>query len=101
MKAGEDYCAVTLSFGQDRIARYTMRLTFAHGRPEWVRVYECCADGEVRLLRSIQAHEKSGDIFEYVDAGKDVAARSSRIYMFSRRLPLSGAAEPRSCPNAA
>jgi hypothetical protein len=93
MKAGEDYCAVTLSFDQDRIARYTMRLTFAHGRPDWVRAYECDADGEVRLLRSLQAQSKGGGVFECVDAGKDVAARSARVYVFSRRFRASAGTE--------
>ena len=101
MKAGEDYCAVTLSFGQDRIARYTMRLTFAHGRPDWVRAYECGADGEVRLLRSLQPRGNGGGVFEYVDAGKGVAARTARVYMFSRRFPVDAAAASRSRQTAA
>jgi hypothetical protein len=101
MKAGEDYCAVTLSFGQDRIGRYAMRLTFAHGRPDWVRAYECGVDGEVRLLRSLQAHGKGGGVFEYVDAGKDVAARTARVYMFSRRFPVSDTAVSKSWSEAA
>ena len=101
MKAGEDYCAVTLSFGQDHIARYTMRLTFAHGRPDWVRAYECGADGEVRLLRSLQARGKGGGVFVYVDAGKNVAARTARVYMFSRRFPVDAAAASRSRQTAA
>jgi hypothetical protein len=92
MKAGEDYCAVTLSFGQDHIAHYTMRLTFAHGRPDWVRAYECGADGDVTLLRALQAHNKGEAFVEYVDAGTDVAARSARIYMFSRARSYAKAA---------
>jgi len=98
MKAGEDYCAVTLSFGQDRVARYTMRLTFLHGRPDWVRAYKCGADGEVRLLRSLQAQGKGGGVFAYVDTGTNVTARTARVYMFSRRLPVSGAAASKEHP---
>jgi hypothetical protein len=90
MKAGEDYCAVTLSFDQDRIAHFTMRLTFAQGRPDWVRAYECGADGEVTLLNALQAHKKGGVAVEYVDAGTDVSARTARVYMFSRRFGVGG-----------
>ena len=92
MKAGEDYYTATLSFDQDRIADYTMRLAFIHDRPRWVRAYECRADGDVTLLRALQPHDKGGDLYEYIDTGSDVAARSARVYMFSRRFPVSGAA---------
>jgi exosortase/archaeosortase family protein len=84
MKAREDYCAVTLSFDQDRVARYTMRLTFAHSRPDWVRAYECKPDGEPRLLRSLQAQAKDRSAFDYVDDEYDIAARTTRIYVFRR-----------------
>jgi len=90
MKAGEDYCAVTLSFDQDRIARFTMRLTFAHGRPDWVRAYECDANGEVTLLKTLQAHKKGGIAVEYVDTGTDVSASTARVYMFSRPSRVNG-----------
>lgn len=101
MKAGEDYYTATLSFDQDRIAQYAMHLTFMHDRPRWVRAYECRADGEVKLLRALQPHEKGAEIYEYVDAGNNIAARSARVYMFSRALPLSDAKGSTSRPEAA
>jgi hypothetical protein len=70
------------SFDQDRIAHCTMRLAFLHGRPSWVRAYECPFDGKVRLLRALQPHEKSANVYEYGDASSDVAARSARVYFF-------------------
>ena len=101
MKAGEDYYTATLSFDQDRIARYTMRLTFLRCRPHWVRAYECRADGEVKLLRALQPHDKGAGVYEYIDVGNEVAARSARVYMFSRSSPLSDAAVSRSRSEAA
>jgi hypothetical protein len=101
MKAGEDYYTATLSFDQDRIAQYTMRLTFLHDRPRWVRAYECRADGEVTLLRVLQPYDKGAGVYEYIDNGHEVAARSARVYMFSRPFPLSDAAGSKSHSEAA
>lgn len=101
MRAGEDYYTATLSFDQDRIAHYTMRLTFMHDRPRWVRAYECRADGELRLLRALKPHGRSAGEYEYIDSGNEVAARSARVYMFSRPLPLSDTAVPKSRSEAA
>ena len=101
MKAGEDYYTATLSFDQDRIARYTMRLAFRCDRPAWVRAYECRADGKTTLLRTLSCHNRGGSIYEYVDAGHEVAGRSARVYMFSRPFPLGRAAEPKERPQAA
>jgi hypothetical protein len=95
MKGGEDYYTATLSFDQDRIARYIMSLTFLHERPRWVRAYECRADGEVTLLRALQPRDKGAGVYEYIDADSDVVARSARVYMFSRPLPLGDAAVSR------
>lgn len=95
MRAGEDYCAVTLSFDQDRVAEYSMHLTFAHGEPDWVRAYECCVDGNVTLLKALQANEKGGAVVEYVDTGADVAARTARVYMFSRQFISSATIKSR------
>src|SRR5258708_5815231 len=49
MKRGVDYYTASLSFDQERIERYSMRLTFSHDLPQWVRTYECRADGDVKL----------------------------------------------------
>ena len=92
MRAGEDYYTATLSFNQDRIARYTMRLVFMRDRPRWVRAYECRAGGEMTLLRALEQHDKGERVYEYTDTGNDVASRSARVYMFSRPSPLSDAA---------
>jgi hypothetical protein len=85
MKAGVDYYTATLSFNQDLIDRYSMRLTFLNDLPEWVRAYECRADGEVKLLNDLRPVRKSAGICEYSDVDTQVAARSARIYMFFRQ----------------
>ena len=100
MKSGEDYCAVTLSFDQDRVAEYTMRLMFSRG-PDWVRAYECDANGNVTLLKALQANDKDGAVVEYADRGTDVAARTARVYMFSRQVPAVDARKSRYSSEAA
>ena len=88
MKAGVEYYTATLSFDQDRIERYTMRLVFLQDLPQWVRAYECRADGDVKLLKALRPLRKTADTCEYLDSDSDVAARAARIYVFSRE-PLS------------
>lgn len=92
MKAGVDYYTATLSFQQERVQRYTMRLTFNHDLPAWLRVYECLADGAVSLLKDLRPLHKNSEVCEYLDAAEDVSASSARIYVFSRSAPIAKAA---------
>lgn len=84
MKAGREYYTSTLSFAQNTVRRYTVRLQFLRERPVWVRVYECSASGSVRLLKDLQPLRATPEICEYMDAAEDVAAQSARVYMFLR-----------------
>jgi len=85
MKAGVDYYTATLSFDQERIERYSMRLDFLHDRPQWVRTYECRADGEVKLLKAMRPLRKTDGTSEYLDIGHQIPARSARVYVFFRK----------------
>jgi hypothetical protein len=82
MQLGIDYYTATLSFGQDRVPRYEVRLTFLNGPPEWVRVYERRVGLTIQLLKDLRPLREGAS--EYVDAGRDVPATSVRIYVFSR-----------------
>jgi hypothetical protein len=85
MKAGVDYYTATLSFDQERIERYSMRLVFLHDLPEWVRTYECRADGDVKLLKALRPLRKIDGSWEYLDIDHQIAARSARVYVFFRQ----------------
>lgn len=87
MKAGIDYYTTTLSFEQEHVQRYTMRLIFLHSLPEWLRVYEWRAGGPVTLLRDLRPLHKTAAVCEYQDIGENVSARAARIYVFSRPAP--------------
>ncbi len=54
MKSGIDYYTATLSFAQETVPSYMVKLRFDHGRPQWVRVYECLPSGTVSLLRDLR-----------------------------------------------
>lgn len=95
MKSGIDYYTATLSFEQERIQRYTMRLAFMNDFPEWVRAYEWRAGRTVKLLKDMPPQAKSGAVCEYRDDGEEIPARSARIYVFSRPVPLDGLATSR------
>jgi hypothetical protein len=84
LRAGIDYYTATLSFAQDRIPKYSVRLRFAHGRPQWVRVYERRDSGGAKLLKDLRPRNPQPDIFEYADNDGSVPAQCARIYMFSR-----------------
>jgi len=87
MNAGIDYYTTTLSFDQPTVPRYSARLRFLRGTPQWVRVYECRAGGTPSLLKDLRPGTSEGEIAEYVDGGENVTAESARIYVFLRRLP--------------
>jgi hypothetical protein len=84
MKGGVEYYTSTMSFDQDTVRRFTMRLVFRHGRPHWLRVYDCNDSGKARLLRDLRPWREGDDFTEYLDSGQDVGARSARIYVFQR-----------------
>ena len=85
MRAGVDYYTATLSFDQERIERYSMRLDFLHDLPEWVRTYECRADGNLKLLKALRPLRKTDGICEYLDMDHQIPARSARVYVFFRK----------------
>jgi len=88
MKSGIDYYTATLSFDQERVQHYTLRLAFLHDLPQWLRVYECRAGGSPSLLKDLRPLRKTAAMCEYQDIGEDIPARSARIYVFSRSAPL-------------
>ena len=86
MKAGVDYYAATLSFAQETVPAFTVRLRFLHGAPSWVRAYECFPSGTVNLLHDLRPTNRTKGEHEYVDSGKDVPGTSARVYLFERRV---------------
>lgn len=67
LRAGIDYYTATLSFAQERIQRYAVRLRFIHGRPQWVRAYERRVSGPAKLLKDLRPRSPEADVFEYPD----------------------------------
>jgi hypothetical protein len=84
MKAGIDYCTATVSFDQDRILDYSMKLMFEDGKPDWVRAYEAGSTGTTRLLKELKLVRSTGSRVDYLDAAGEISARSARIYVFRR-----------------
>jgi hypothetical protein len=84
MKAGIDYCTATVSFNQDRILDYSMKLIFADEQPGRVRAYEAGSTGTSRLLKELKPVHSTGSRTEYLDAAGEIWARSARIYVFWR-----------------
>ena len=91
MKAGIDYYTTTFSFDQATVPRYSARLRFLRGRPQWVRVYECRASGAAVLLKDLRPGTSGREVREYVDSDENVPAESARIYVFLRQLPMQAA----------
>jgi hypothetical protein len=82
-RPGIGYYTSTLSFGQNKVRRCEVQLTFLHQRPNWVRVYEC-ESGRSRLLKSLSPVREEQDVSEYRDVAEDLKAQSARIYLFQR-----------------
>ncbi len=95
MKGGVEYYTSTMSFDQDKVRQFATRLLFRHGRPHWVRVYDCDDSGIVRLLRDLRPLHKGDELVEYLDAGEDMAARSARVYVFERTGSVHLAVQPK------
>lgn len=84
MQAGLEYYTSTLSFGQERVQRTSVRLVFVGAQPEWMRVYECVASRGVRLIRALSPSSQGSGRSEYLDVAEDTQAQSARVYMFWR-----------------
>ena len=84
MKPGADYYTATLSFEQETIPQYSARLRFLRGHPRWVRLYECRADGDPKLLKDLRPQQAEAGVREYLDNARDVPARTARVYVFER-----------------
>lgn len=83
-KTGIGHYTSSLSFNQDTVGRCTVRLTFRHPKPEWVRVYDCDASGRPRLVRNLSPDRQDDTSVEYSDVAENHSARSARIYLFQR-----------------
>jgi hypothetical protein len=94
MNSGVEYCTATMSFDQERIPLYSVKLIFDDARPDWVRVYECTASGIAQLVKDLPSDHGTPWRFEFVDNVQDISARSARIYVFRRAQTagLSGSA---------
>jgi len=84
MKAGVEYYTATLSMEQELIPRYSVRLIFEGGAPEWVRLYECRHSGDTLLIKDLSPVHADLRRAEYRDASENVSAQSARIYIFRR-----------------
>jgi hypothetical protein len=84
MQLGIEYYTATLSFDQESVPRYSARLIFRHGRPKWLRVYDCRPADGIALQKDLRPDRDDGDVVEYLDTGEGMPGRSVRIYVFSR-----------------
>lgn len=78
------YYLSTLSFAQDRVRRYTVRLTFVGTAPSWMRVYECPPGGPPVLLKSLAPVALDPGLCEYLDVVENIPGQSARVYLFWR-----------------
>jgi hypothetical protein len=83
-KAGFGYYTSTLSFAQDRVGRCEVHLFFAGLTPSWLRVYECSAQRQPVLLKTLTPARQAADSCEYCDVEEERAGQSGRIYIFCR-----------------
>jgi hypothetical protein len=84
LPAGSGYYTSTLSFAQDKVPRYEVRLIFVGTAPSWVRVYDCTPPQPVALLKTLATSHYEPGLCEYVDVVQDVPGQSARVYMFWR-----------------
>jgi hypothetical protein len=83
-RPGLGYYNSTLSFGQEKVPRCSVRLLFLGAKPRWVRIYQCDAFRLPTLLRELPPTRIQSGATEYLDVGEDLSARSARIYLFCR-----------------
>ena len=88
MKTGVDYYTASLSFDQDDALLYSLRLSFLHEQPGWLRVYEAGPSGVVSLIKDLRPVRAKTDRIEYLDGEQNLPAKSARIYVFSRSAPV-------------
>lgn len=87
LRVGLGYYTSTLSFDQEAVRRYTVRLLFFGAHPKWVRAYQCDdASAEPKILRELSPVRQNSELSEYLDFQENISAQSARIYLFSRRL---------------
>ena len=84
MMLGIDYYTATLSFAQETVPRWSVRIQFLGGDPEWVRVYEYRSGKPITLLRDLRRVPTASGAFEYRDEGENIPANLARVYLFSR-----------------
>ena len=87
IKPGFGYFTSTLSFQQDQIRRYSVRLVFLGDGPDWLRVYECGVSGAAKLLKEMRPTLPVPGRVEYIDTAADINGQSARIYVFRRPPP--------------
>jgi hypothetical protein len=68
-----------LSFEQEQVRRYAVRLIFMTDRPEWLRVYHYSAFGNAKLLKDLRPFRQDQKLTEYLDTAENVAAQCARI----------------------
>lgn len=85
MKYEDDYYASTLSFKNETIEKYTVKLIFSEIRPDWVRVYT--ENGELIKDLGGKVVKLNADKVEYVyiDKVTNPSANSKLIYQFYRK----------------
>ena len=84
VKAGFGYYTSTLSFAQDRVRQCEVRLIFIGPAPSWLRVYECSAQRQPALLKTLTPVRQTADFCEYLDVEKGRPGQSTRVYVFER-----------------
>jgi len=86
MKGGVEYYTSTLSVDQASVPSSTVRIAFIGNRPEWLRVYECSASGEIRLVKDLRPSSDTKRRTEYFDIEENRPAQSALIYIFDRSV---------------
>jgi hypothetical protein len=84
LPAGSGYYTSTLSFAQERVPRYEVRLVFIGTPPSWVRVYDCAPPRPATLLKTLAPSHHEPGLCEYIDVVEDAPGQSARVYMFWR-----------------
>jgi hypothetical protein len=78
------YYTSTLSFGQSRVRRCTVKLEFTGTAPSWMRVYDCSEPPVPVLLKTLAPSRQDKKLCEYLDVIEEVPGRSARVYLFWR-----------------
>jgi len=85
MQYGKDYYVSTLSFRQESIHNYIVKLEFMYDKPVWLRVYDVNTSGSANLVKNLTPiSEPNSTTYKYEDHIGQVPAKSNRIYLFFR-----------------